>query len=125
MGFAPSINYIGYEDIRFSSGWSDATNQEFWTYCFVWCIEKNSTMTIDKLTQYINCYYDGLMGISDHNKRDTAQLNQMDKTISLFVKSDLGFSGEIKTYDRFFTKDYITFNINIKDYFCPKKQTNY
>jgi len=33
--FAPSIDFIGFEDLRFSPGWSDSTSQEFWAYTFI------------------------------------------------------------------------------------------
>jgi hypothetical protein len=119
LGFAQEIDFEGFEDLRFSPGWNDPNSQEFWTYMFVWYVEKVSPMTESKLTEYFNLYYDGLMGIDDNN-RDTTNSNQLDKTICLFVKTDEGFDGKMRTYDRFFTKDYITLNIKVKESFCPE-----
>ena len=45
IGFAPEIKFKGFEDIRFAPGWSDSTSNEFWTYTFVWYIEKDQPMT--------------------------------------------------------------------------------
>lgn len=120
LGFAPSIDFVGFEDLRFSPGWSDTTSQEFWAYTFVWYIEKDSAMTEGKLTEAFNSYYDGLMGVDHNNKVDSTHSNQLDKTICLFVKTDDGFTGKMRVYDRFFTKDYITFNIKVREQFCPK-----
>ena len=120
LGFAPSIDFVGFEDLRFSPGWNDPGSQEFWAYTFVWYIEKDSAMTESKLTEYFNSYYDGLMGVDANNQADTANSNQLDKTICLFVKTDEGFSGKMRVYDRFFTKDYMTLNIKVKESFCPK-----
>ncbi len=64
LGFAPTIDFVGFEDLRFAPGWSDSTSQEFWTYTFAWYIEKDSGMTESRLTELFNSYYDGLMGIN-------------------------------------------------------------
>lgn len=118
LGFAQSIDFVGFEDLRFAPRWSDSSSQEFWTYMFVWYIEKDSAMTESGLTKAFNSYYDGLMGVDHKNQADSS--NQLEKTRCLFVKTDAGFSGEMRTYDRFFTKDYIRLNIRVKESFCPK-----
>lgn len=120
LGFAQEIEFEGFEDLRFAPQWSDPSYKNFWTYCFVWYIEMDSAMTANKLTNYFNLYYDGLMGINHHNQADTTNTNQLEKTLSLFVKTEEGFTGKMRTYDRFFTKDYITLNIKVKEYFCPE-----
>jgi hypothetical protein len=125
LGFAPSVDFVGFEDLRFAPGWNDPGSQEFWAYTFVWYIEIDSAMTEKKLTETFNSYYDGLMGVDDNNRADTANSNQsdsyrMDKTLCLFVKTQEGFSGKMRVYDRFFTKDYMLLNIKIKESFCPK-----
>jgi hypothetical protein len=120
LGFARDIDFIGFEDLRFAPGWSDTTSQEFWAYTFVWYIEKGPAMTESKLTESFNSYYDGLMGVDIHNQNDSTNSNQLDKTLCLFVKTDDGFIGKMRVYDRFFTKDYMTLNIKVKESFCPK-----
>lgn len=120
LGFAQEIDLVGFEDLRFAPKWSDSTNQNFWTYMFVWYVEMGSPMTETKLTDYFNLYYDGLMGIDHNNKLDTAHVNQLEKTLCLFIKTNEGFVGKMRTYDRFFTKDYITLNIKVEESFCAK-----
>ena len=120
MGFAPAIDFVGFEDLRFAPGWNDPNSEEFWTYFFVWYIETYGAMTESKLTETINSYYDGLMGVDMHNQADTTKSNQLDKTFCLFIKTDEGFSGKMRVYDRFFTKDYLTLNIKVRETFCPK-----
>jgi hypothetical protein len=120
IGFAPDIDFVGIEDLRFTPGWADSTSQEFWTYMFVWYIEKDSPMTESKLTAYFNGYYDGLMGVDSKNQADATNSNQLDKTNCQFVKTNEGFTGKMSVYDRFFTKDYMTLNIKVKESFCPK-----
>lgn len=120
LGFAPAIDFIGFEDLRFSPGWSDSTSQEFWAYSFAWYIEMDSAMTESKLTESFNIYYDGLMGAVFNNQADTTNSIQLDKTLCLFVKTNAGFTGKMRVYDAFFTKDYMTLNIKVKEFFCPK-----
>lgn len=120
MGFAPAIDFVGFEDLRFAPGWNDSDSEEFWTYCFVWYIETYEAMTESKLTESFNSYYDGLMGVTMKNQADTTNSNQLDKSLCLFIKTKESFIGKIRTYDRFFTKDYITLNIKVKEEFCPK-----
>jgi hypothetical protein len=120
IGFAREIEYKGFEELRFSPGWSDTTSQEFWAYMFVWYIEQDEPLTEQKLTASFNLYYDGLMNIDLNNRNDSTGLNQLDKTICLFIKTEEGFSGKMRVFDRFFTKEYIVLNIKVRETFCPK-----
>lgn len=120
IGFAREIEYKGFEELRFSPGWSDMTSQEFWTYMFVWYIEQDEPLTEQKLTESFNLYYDGLMNIDINNQNDSTGLNQLDKTICLFIKTEAGFSGKMRVFDRFFTKKYIVLNIQVREMFCSR-----
>ena len=120
LGFAPEIDLVGFEDLRFAPKWSDATNENFWTYAFVWYVEKGNPVTEALLTQYFNSYYDGLMKIEFLNRMDTSKLHQVDHTNFLFVKSNEGFEGKMRVYDNFFAKDYMTLNIKVRESICPK-----
>lgn len=120
LGFAQDIDFVGYEDLRFAPQWSDSTSQNFWTYSFVWYIENHSAMTESKLTETFNSYYDGLMGVDIKNQADSTNANQLDKTLCLFIKTSEGFTGKMRVYDRFFTKDYMTLNIMVKEMFCAE-----
>lgn len=120
LGFAPSIDFVGYEDLRFAPGWSDRGSQEFWSYSFAWYIELDTAMTEQKLTEAFCLYYDGLMGVDMQNPADTNLSARLDKTSCEFIRTQTGFSGKMKVYDAFFTKDYMTLNIRVKEYFCRK-----
>ncbi len=120
MKFAPEIDFVGFEDLRFAPGWSDSTSQEFWTYSFAWYIENDSPLTEKKLTESFNRYYDGLVDVDSTNQADTGNLHHLDKTLSLFVQTKDGFTGKMRLYDAFFTNDYIILNIKVKEYFCHK-----
>jgi hypothetical protein len=120
ISFAPGIDFTGFEDLRFAPGWADKTGQEFWAYCFVWYIEKDSALSESKLTGYFTEYYDGLMGVDIKNAEDSAKSNQLDHTLCLFIKTGEGFKGKMRVYDSFFTKDYLILNIIVKESFCSE-----
>jgi hypothetical protein len=60
------------------------------------------------------------MGVDMNNKANTTNSNQLDKTLCLFIKTNEGFVGKIRVYDRFFTKDYMTLNVKVRETFCTK-----
>jgi len=120
LGFAREIDLVGFEDLRFAPNWSDATSPNFWTYTFVWYVDKGAPMTEERLTGYFNAYYDGLMGVTVKDKEGNEIDNGLDKTLCLFVKTNDGFSGKMRVYDKFFSKEYMTLNIKVTESFCPK-----
>lgn len=119
LDFAPSIPYIGIEDLRFAPNWSDSTNDNFWTYMFVWYVLKDKPLSTDILTKYFNAYYDGLMRIEHRNKTEFSD-NPIEKTKSQFTKTAEGFTGTMNVFDGFFTKQRMTLNIKVKERFCEK-----
>lgn len=120
IGFAQEIDLVGIEDLRFAPGWNDSTSQEFWAYTFVWYIEPTKQMAVNKLTEYFNLYYDGLMGIDGKNENRLPDSPAFDKSICHFVQTDWGFTGTMRVYDAFFTNEYMSLNIKVTDTMCPK-----
>ena len=119
LGFAPSIPYLGIEDLRFAPNWSDSTHENFWTYMFVWYIMEDQPVTTDVLTEHFNAYYDGLMRIKSRNEGEYSE-NPLNKTNSKFTKTANGFTGTMALFDGFFTKEYMTFNIKVEESFCSE-----
>jgi len=61
IDFAPEIAYKGVEDIRFTKGWGDIKNPEYWSYAFAWCLDGSPIITTDSIVRNLNLYYDGLI----------------------------------------------------------------
>ena len=72
-------------------------------------------MTEAKLTAYFNSYYDGLMDVTMKAPDGSINPNKIDNSICLFIKTNDGFKGRMRVYDKFFSKEYIILNIQIKD----------
>ena len=120
LEFAPEIDLVGIEEIRFSPGWSNEESNEFWTYHFTWYVDDNGPMTEQFLEESFGYYLDGLVTKILKAQSNTAQLAILQPSVSLFVKSDSGFHGKARTYDPFFTKDYIQLNIKVRTSKCNK-----
>lgn len=117
IGFAREIDLAGFEELRFSPGWSDSTSTQFWTYMFVWYVEEGEEMTLDRLTSYMESYYDGLMGVGWENADGE---KASDRTICEFYQTETGFAGTFNTFDAFFTKERIDLNMQMTPLYCEK-----
>ncbi len=120
IGFAPSINYEGYEDVRFSPGWSDVNSQGFWSYMFAWHIKGNQAQTINSLEAHLKVYFDGLMNAVNKDKD-----LDVPKTTAVFTKAEVNsnanFMGKVEMYDAFHTKAKMTLNVSVKNNYCKEK----
>lgn len=120
LGFAPEINFNGFEDIRFAPGWSDTNSEQFWTYHFTWYIDKKESMTEELLTKTFNLYFDGLMKVVLKEQSGDNKVTEIDNTFCLFIKSDEGFTGKVRIFDAFFSKEYIILNIKVRESICSE-----
>lgn len=60
--FAPSINYNGVEDLRFTAGWGNAATEDYWSYAFLWWLDGSPGINEDTVTNNLKTYYSGLVG---------------------------------------------------------------
>lgn len=121
ISFAPEIDLVGFEDLRFAPGWSDSTSQEFWSYTFVWYVEPTEPLSVNQLTEYFNLYYDGLMGVDLKNKNNDGSSHLLDKAVCHFTKTHRGFTGTMRVHDAFFTREYISLNIKVSELYCEEE----
>lgn len=123
LGFAPSIDYEGVEDIRFAEGWADKSSEQFWTYAFIWSLDKNPKLTEKSLRDNMEVYFDGLMQAVGKGKG--LKPEEINKTLALFQKAAYttsDFIGKILIYDAFFLQDQITLNLKVKSNYCQKTE---
>lgn len=121
LGFAPSLDYQGLEDIRFSKGWGDKNSEEFWSYKFLWYLDKDPQLTEDKLQKDFAVYFDGIMGAVGSNRGIPA--DSIVATNTLFVEVEEGvFKGKVVTFDSFFLRNTVTLYFKIKSFYCSKRE---
>lgn len=116
LGFARTINFTGFEELRFAPGWSDSTSQEFWTYTFVWYIDNDTSLTAASLATTMDMYFDGLMGVAE----DATDSSPVSKTRSLFHDKPGGYEGRIMVHDAFFTKENMTLYVKVREDTCTQ-----
>lgn len=123
LGFAPQINFEGYEDIRFAKNWNTPTSSEFFTYAFVWKINLSQLPTTKLLNDNMTLYYDGLMRAVNKDKTITVPDTKVNFTKNDSTKTLPEFKGTINVYDAFFTKKVIDLFANVETFYCAEKNT--
>ena len=112
LSFAPSINFNGYEDIRFAPGWAKPDSPDFWTYKMVWQIAEDPRLTEERLAELIETYFDGLArAVAQGSERDPDTLQ---KPVAVFLRDGDSFRGRIRLHDAFTTKDWICLNARVQ-----------
>lgn len=123
IGFAPSLDYKGIEEVRFAKGWGKPDSEEFWTYAFLWYLDEDPKLTEQKLEKDIAAYFDGLMSLVGKGNG----LTDIPKATVVFVPVDdeTSFIGKTKIFDAFFTKEIQELNIKAVSTYCSatKKYT--
>lgn len=113
ISFAREIPLTGIEDLKFAPGWSDATQDDYWTYVFVWYVDDFGKVNQDSLTSWVNRYYDGLMGANADNP-------EKGRTVTQYTKTSAGFEGQLEVYDNFFAKEMMTLYSRMTEQKCPE-----
>ncbi|MFP4846709.1 hypothetical protein [Winogradskyella sp. PE311] len=118
FGFAPQIEFEGYEDLRFAKDWSKPKGSEFFTYAFVWNINLYYSPSTDLIEKNIKLYYDGLMTAVNKEKHFTVPKTNVNFH-QLNNKNGLPlFTGTIQLNDSFFTKKIIQLNVTVETLYC-------
>lgn len=121
LDFAPAINYTGFEDIRFAPGWSDTTANDYFTYTFVWVLNKAPKFDQKQLESHMRDYFGGLMAA-------VSERDDLPETKASFefakAKKEFGATGQVTFYEAFFKKSVITLNVSVEGKHC-KNQDKY
>ena len=105
LSFAPEIPISGFEEVAFAPNWSKPDKADFWTYTFVWVLDKPLKPSQEQLEKYLRAYYDGLMKVVGGYKEVATQVK--------LKKTKEGYQGAIETLDAFFTKERIQLKLTI------------
>ncbi|HUS01983.1 MAG TPA: hypothetical protein VMY77_09665 [Chitinophagaceae bacterium] len=126
--FAPAIAYKGVEDIRFAPGWEKATSNEYWTYCFLWCLEDSIHIDAKIIEKNLEAYYTGLIGSNvQQNKISSNSIIQTETSFdkAATANGDLEtFTGTIRMLD-YMKQEPITLNCMVHLTSCPQQSNTY
>lgn len=128
IGFAPTIQYKGVEDIRFTPGWAKKEKTEYWSYAFLWYLNDTQEFDAKILEQHLIAYYTGLFAINtDKTKFD---LNKL-MPVTASIKNRTTVNGDLKTFEGivhmndYMTKQPITVNIKIHIRSCEGQKNTF
>lgn len=68
LGFAPSLQYTGVEEIRFAPGFFKPAEPGYWAYAFVWRLEGYPPFDAATVSAELTTYFRGLIDAVDENK---------------------------------------------------------
>ncbi len=118
LSFAPDIPFRGIEDARFPVGWEVTDSSTFWSYVFAWNIGHPQMLTTDEMANSMELYFDGLMRVEQRLqepgvKRTKAQFHKTPSSEGAII-----YTGKIETFDAFFEKKPLTFNVKAVQHYC-------
>lgn len=121
LGFARTIKFEGFEELRFPANWSKQETDEFWSYVWVWNITNKENLTTYEIAENIESYFDGLMDLGPESSNKTEP-----KTTAVFIEKETinnttKFVGKVKTFDSRFTKKPITFKVTVSQFYCKSE----
>ena len=120
--FAPEIEWKGYEDAQFMSGWGKQDSPEFWSYIFAWNIEESIQLTKSELESSLQFYFDGLMEVVNKDKDKVLPPTNVVLQSGDPSSKDLHYIGKINVYDSFRTKKMITLNTLVEIQRCANTE---
>jgi hypothetical protein len=120
--FAPGIAYIGVEDIRFTPGWAKATDDEYWSYAFLWYLDANPPLTKASLEKDLTNYYTGLLAINTDSSKHAGEQPFPVKVevtqVAVAARTLPSFTATITMRD-FLSRKPITLLARINTWYCP------
>ncbi|HWJ29788.1 MAG TPA: hypothetical protein VNS32_24835, partial [Flavisolibacter sp.] len=118
--FAPQMNFRGVEELRFPPGWGNSTSAQYWSYAYLWWMDRNTVINEESLQTNFQALYTGLVGRNIISRR--IPLNkQMPSSVGVRkIKTEAGdlqtFRGEAHMLD-YMTQKPMMLNllIHVKD----------
>lgn len=129
LGFAPELEYQGFEELRFGPGMFQPKSDTYWTYAFFWWVKGDAPITAASLKTDLTSYYLGLShavgsgrGLKIAPEKITVKLKPTIRTKS--KPTSPIFSGTLQTYDAFATGKLLKLNFEVsRSYFKESDHT--
>lgn len=123
--FAPGMNYIGIEDLRFAPGWGNNNSEEYWSYCYLWWLEQRPITSVENVTLNLKKYYEGLVGRNIISRKiPAAKVIPVDVAVKK-IKPHTGdletYSGTVSMLD-YMTEQPIVLNITVHVSACTEEK---
>lgn len=124
LGFAPELNYRGFEELRFGPGMFKPGSETYWTYAFFWWVEGKQSVSRAALEKDLVNYYLGLSravgrskGLIIDPEKITAKLQSTSNGPTPKVIHDPTFKGLLTTYDAFATGKLLKLHVKVTEHY--------
>ena len=128
IAFAPSIQYRGVEDIRFTPGWSKKDTKEYWSYAFLWYLDSTYKFNSAIIEKNLIAYYTGLANANvDKSKVDIDKLVTIKasvKKLRLEKPDAQTFEGSVEILD-YMTLKPLSLNLRIHVRYCKEQNKTF
>lgn len=123
IAWAPEMNVVGFEELRFAPDWQNPDSEEFWSLVMAWKINTSETLSKEKLEENLIAYFDGLMKPNHWSQEFPEPSLLLSKVINRDKKET--YSGILTLFDGFHTGKVIILNVKITSQFCILKNAYY
>lgn len=120
--WAPGMTLEGFEELRFSPGWSDTTSTAFWSYVLAWDVKATAPLSSEEIVLNLERYFDGLM-------KPNHWATTFPEPVVILAPPKKGtsktgrYEGKMKYFDGFHSGQMITTYILAEQTFCPTTHT--
>ncbi|MBK7668390.1 MAG: hypothetical protein IPJ32_14260 [Sphingobacteriaceae bacterium] len=125
ISFAPSIEYKGMEEIRFTPGWARKDSADYWSYVFLWYLDGKQKIDAKTLEGHLKVYYEGLASATKSVPREklipVVVKNKVEKTFSTY---EACFEGTVYMLD-YMSQKPMTLNYKIRLTTCPGEEKTF
>ena len=118
LSFAPELDYVGIEYVRFAKGWGNAASEEFWTYIFAWYLDVDPKLTTERLNKELKLYFDGLLNAVGKGKGLSKETIIPTKATIAYNDKNTSYLGHVTIFDVFFKEALQTLNVKITSSYC-------
>lgn len=121
LGFAPELDYKGFEELRFTPGMFKQDQDDFWAYVFVWWIPADTEISAAQLQKDLDAYYHGLNHTKNEGREGQPEIPAVHSVVNAVDTPEgepLRFTGTIDTFDSFVTQEPISLNFRAEVIAC-------
>jgi hypothetical protein len=124
LPFAPSLPYLGIEELRFMPGWAKPSAPDHWSYLFAWWLDAATPPDLPTLEAQLTAYYIGLCaGVGGQS----AVYDPSGFRVELRVDTGASRAGHgvarsrgmAALFDAFAAGNPLTLNLRLETWACP------
>ncbi|HIB47878.1 MAG TPA: hypothetical protein EYN07_09150 [Flavobacteriaceae bacterium] len=117
IDWAPGMDLVGYEELRFAPNWKNPDQEQFWTLAIAYKVQTPEPLSLSRIEQNFEAYFNGLMHPNHWAQHFP---DPVFKLVSVDHSASPQYQGKLKVFDGFHTGKMVTLNVQAQQKFCPK-----